>query len=244
MDGLSSSSQPLLHVCDLVSGYGERQVLDRVSLKVAEREIVALIGPNGSGKSTVLRTIFGYVPPWSGSVSYRGKRIEGRLPVQNAQDGIGFALQGSRIYPDLTVADNLTMGGYLIRNKKTLVERLERSYALFPILGERRRQAAGRLSGGEKQMLALACSLMLNPRLLLLDEPSLGLSPTAARTAMDTVQRLRSEVSTSILVVEQNVSDVLSTADRAYVMRLGRIALEGLACELKEVEGFREVFLS
>jgi branched-chain amino acid transport system ATP-binding protein len=171
----------------LRSGYGQKQVLNGVSLHVNEGEIVALLGPNGAGKSTVLKTIFGLLRAWEGVVMWNGVAIQNRRPAQNVRDGLAYVPQGSRVFADLTVQENLEVGGFILRDRRQIQERMERVFCLFPILAERRQQLAGKLSGGERQMLALGKALMTQPRLLLLDEPSLGLAPQVTREVLNVI---------------------------------------------------------
>ena len=223
---------PILVVRDLRSGYGHRQVLNGVSLDVKAGEIVALLGPNGSGKSTLLKTIFGLLPAWDGVVAFNGTKIQNRRPEQNVREGLAYVPQGGRVFADLTVQENLELGGFVLRDKRQIRERMERVFHLFPILAERCKQLAGKLSGGERQMLALGRSLMIEPRLLLLDEPSLGLAPQVVQETMATIKRLNMELGTAIMLVEQNVREALSIAHRAYVLRMGEVVLQAHPQEL------------
>ena len=232
----------LLTVENLCSGYGQKQVLNGVSLYVRQGEIVALLGPNGAGKSTLLKTVFGLLRAWNGSVRLNGKFIHNRHPARNVEDGLAYVPQGSRVFPDLTVDENLEIGGFILRSRKQVRERKEQVYQLFPALVERRYQLAGKLSGGEKQMLALGQALMTKPRLLLLDEPSLGLAPQLTREAIAAIQRLNAQFGTTIVLVEQNVTEALSIAHRVYVLRLGRVVLEARPQELTW-ESLRAAFL-
>ncbi len=222
----------VLEASDLVSGYGRKQVLHGVSLSVEAGEIVALIGHNGAGKTTLLKTLFGLLPPRGGEVRYAGRPIAGRKPALNVRDGLSFVPQGHGIFTDLTVRENLELGGHTLREADP--ERLAAIYELFPILAERREQRAGTLSGGQQQMLALGLALMLRPRLLLLDEPSLGLAPILVQRVLGSVVEINRRFGTAVLLVEQNVKQALRIARRVYVMKVGQIALEDRAGALLE----------
>ncbi len=232
----------LLSVQNLQSGYGQKQVLNGVSLQVHHGEIVALLGPNGAGKSTLLKAVFGLLRAWRGSIVFEGKPIHNRHPVRNVQDGLTYVPQGSRVFQDLTVQENLELAGFILRDRRVIQNRMERVLHLFPVLEERCSQLAGRLSGGEKQMLALGQALMTDPRLLLLDEPSLGLAPQAAHETIVAIQRLNNELGTAILLVEQNVAEAISIAHRVYVLRLGKVVLEAYPKDLTH-EALRSAFL-
>jgi branched-chain amino acid transport system ATP-binding protein len=238
----TGEDKTLLRVEGLRSGYGQKQVLNGVSLHVNEGEIVALLGPNGAGKSTVLKTIFGLLRAWDGVVMWNGVAIQNRRPAQNVRDGLAYVPQGSRVFADLTVQENLEVGGFILRDRRQIQERMEQVFRLFPILAERHQQLAGKLSGGERQMLALGKALMTQPRLLLLDEPSLGLAPQVTREALNVIRQLNSELGTSILLVEQNVREALAIAHRVYVLRIGEVVLEARPQDLT-LDILRSAFL-
>ncbi len=233
--------------------YGNVQALKGISLHVNEGEIVALIGANGAGKTTTLRTISGLLSPRRGSVTFRGRSIAGSAPETIVRAGISQVPEGRRLFAPLSVWDNLLLGAYHLsrREKRSQMrESLERVYSLFPVLRERTPQLAGTLSGGEQQMLAIGRALMSQPQLLLLDEPSLGLAPRAARAIFEAIPRFRSQGLT-VLLVEQNARAALQIADRAYVLETGRVVMEGSAKELlnqREVQraylgrGYRQVW--
>ena len=217
----------VLEASDLVAGYGTKQVLHGVSLRVEAGEIVALIGHNGAGKTTLLKTLFGLLPVRGGEVRYAGRPITGRRAALNVRDGLSFVPQGHGIFTDLTVGENLELGGYSVGAAEP--ERLAAIYDLFPILKERRDQRAGTLSGGQQQMLALGLALVLRPKLLLLDEPSLGLAPVLVQRVLESVQEINRRFGTAALLVEQNVKQALRIAGRVYVMKVGQISLEDRA---------------
>ncbi len=217
----------VLEASDLVAGYGTKQVLHGVSLRVEAGEIVALIGHNGAGKTTLLKTLFGLLPVRGGEVRYAGRPITGRRAALNVRDGLSFVPQGHGIFTDLTVGENLELGGYSVGAADP--ERLAAIYDLFPILKERREQRAGTLSGGQQQMLALGLALVLRPKLLLLDEPSLGLAPVLVQRVLESVQEINRRFGTAALLVEQNVKQALRIAGRVYVMKVGQISLEDRA---------------
>jgi len=222
----------LLTVEGLHTYYGEIAALRGVSLHVGEGEIVALLGSNGAGKTTTLRTISGLQRPRRGTVSFGGADITRARAHAIVAQGLGHVPEGRRIFPALTVEENLNMGGYLSRrDHAVLAARKQRVFDLFPRLGERRRQLGGLLSGGEQQMLAVGRALMNEPRLLALDEPSLGLSPVLVKAVGEVIKAIRAS-GTAILMVEQNARQALALADRAYVLETGRIVLEGPAAEL------------
>lgn len=233
---------PMLDVSTLETGYGKKQVLFGPSLEVRAGEIVAMIGPNGSGKSTMLKAICGLVPVWKGEIRFNGTRLNGATPVKNVARGITFCPQGSRVFHDLTVMENLEIGGCQVP-RKVLRGRIGQVFQLFPTLRDRIRQQAGNLSGGEQQMLALARAMMATPKLLMLDEPSLGLSPNLVATVFEKVLQLNQETGVTCLIVEQKVRDVLRIAHRAYGLRRGKIALEGRPEEIVSGENLKQLFL-
>jgi branched-chain amino acid transport system ATP-binding protein len=226
-------SEPLLVCHDLVSGYGDVIVLHGVEFSVEPGTITALLGANGAGKTTLMRTLAGVLPLQSGSIAYRGRDIAAATAAERVATGIALVPEGRLVFPDLSVEQNLHLGTYTPRARSGRPARLERMYEMFPRLKERRRQAAGTLSGGEQQMLALGRGLMSEPSLLLLDEPSLGLAPQIAQQVFETVARIR-DGGIAVLIVEQDVAGTLSIADYAYVMENGRIAKQGEAAKLRD----------
>lgn len=230
----------MLEVQGLNTFYGKIQVLWDVSLQVQEGEIVAIVGSNGAGKTTLLNSILGLVRPTSGSVTFLGRRIDGLPSHAIAEQGISIVPEGGRVFPDMNVRENLEMGAYHAWERRG--EALEYVYQLFPRLKERERQLARTLSGGERQMLAIARALMSRPRLCLFDEPSYGLAPLIVREIFEIVQKIR-EQGVTVLLVEQNVRRALEIADRAYVLENGRICMEGECEELLESDHIRKAYL-
>jgi branched-chain amino acid transport system ATP-binding protein len=230
----------LLEVQDLVTAYGSIEALHGVSFHVEEREIVALLGANGAGKTTALRTISGLLRPRSGEVRFDGARIDTRHAHEIVRLGLTQVPEGRWIFTLMTVDENLRLGAYA--EQRFPREALDRVFSLFPRLAERRGQVAGTLSGGEQQMLAMARALMTRPRLLLLDEPSMGLAPVLVRAIFQTIAEINRE-GTTVLLVEQNANAALRLARRAYVLENGRIALEGAAAELSRNEAVRRAYL-
>jgi branched-chain amino acid transport system ATP-binding protein len=233
----------ILTVDALVTGYGKKQVVNGVNLTVAAAEIVALIGHNGAGKSTVLKAIFGLLPVWEGQIAFDEKPLNSAKPRDLLRSGVAYVPQGNRVFSDLTVHENMEMGGVTLPTKAQLHEGIDRALALFPALKSRLRQRAGTLSGGEKQMLALANALIVSPRLLLLDEPSLGLAPPLVSEALAHIHELSRSSGMAVLIVEQKVREVLKIADRVYVLRNGRVSFTGRATELHDDTKLREVYL-
>ncbi len=233
----------MLQISDLSIYYGKSIALRSVTLEVGDGEIVSLLGANGAGKSTTLRTISGLLTPRSGEIVFMGEKISGLPPHKIVRKGVSHCPEGRRIFPDLTVYENLVMmGAYLRSDRKEVMESLENMYSLFPKLKERINQRGGTLSGGEQQMLAIGRALMSKPKLLLLDEPSLGLSPTAV---LDLAKRIR-EIHASgvtVLLVEQNARMALGISDRAYVLEVGKIALSGKAKDLIQVDQVRKAYM-
>jgi branched-chain amino acid transport system ATP-binding protein len=233
----------MLKVINLETGYGNKQIINGISLEVSKGEIVAVIGHNGAGKSTLLKAIFGLLPVWKGSVQYNGKAIQNRRALANVKDGLSFLLQGNRVFTELTVQENLEIGGYLLSDKNQLQARMEEIFQLFPKLRERRRQNAGTLSGGEQQVLALGTALMLQPQLLMMDEPSLGLAPQNLRAMFEMIRQIKQALGTTFLIVEQKVRQILSIADRAYILKLGQVSDSGRVEEFLDGERLRRAFL-
>jgi len=222
--------------------YGHIQALSGISFGVEEREIVALIGNNGSGKSTTLNAICGILPRISGEIVYREKRIDRFSSDQIVRMGICQVPEGRRVFPLLTVEENLLMGAFLRKDSKEVFNDLKMIYSFFPVLNERRRLPGGNLSGGEQQMLAIGRGLMAHPHLLLLDEPSLGLAPMMVKEIFDVIRRINTS-GTTILLVEQNAKLALKTATKGYVMEKGKIVLQGLGEALLQDAGVRKIYL-
>jgi branched-chain amino acid transport system ATP-binding protein len=232
----------MLELRSVTAGYGAFTALWDVSLRVSAGEAVAVVGPNGAGKTTLMRVISGLIAPRAGELVFEGASIGGRPAYEIVGRGIAHVPEGRRIFPALTVADNLKMGAFLPAARKRFARSLERVFALFPVLAERQRQRAGSLSGGEQQMLAVGRALMSEPKLILLDEPSMGLAPVMVLRLFDLIRRVRAEGYT-ILVVEQNVRQVLKLVDRAYLLEVGRIKMEGRADELAEQDFVRKAYV-
>jgi len=233
----------LLEVGGLSTGYGVVQVLEDVSIRVAAGEIVSLIGPNGAGKSTVLRSVVGLLPPWRGDIRFDGRDLVGRPPHLLPRDGLMYVPQGRVVFPLMTVRENLEMGAFLFRRDRARVrEAMEWVLGLFPRLRERLGQLAGTLSGGEQQMCAIARGLMARPRLLLLDEPSLGLAPRFVDLVFEKMDALRT-AGVAVLLVEQNAVRALEIADRAYVLARGSTFCEGTGRQLLEDAAVQALFL-
>jgi len=237
-----SEERPLLRLDAVTSGYGPIVAVRDASLEVRSGEIVALLGANGAGKSTLLMTIAGLVRPTAGGIEFDGARIGGLKPEEIVRRGIALTPEGRGIFSHLTVADNLRIGAAVRKDRAEIAGDTEEMCALFPILGERRRQLAGTLSGGEQQMLALARSLMSRPRLMLLDEPSLGLAPRIVAQIFEMLRKLP-ERGVTVLLVEQNVSLALDVAQRGYVMASSELQLSGTAAELRSAVDLEQVYL-
>ena len=216
----------LLAAESLTAGYGRMDILHDVSLTVDVNEIVSIIGPNGAGKSTAFKTIVGFLRPRAGRVLFNGEEITGLRPDLVLRRGLAYVPQGRIVFPQMTVLENLEMGAYIERDSARVAAALEQVYALFPILAERRKQNAGTMSGGEQQMVAIARALMTTPKLILLDEPSLGLSPKFVTLIFEKLIALR-QAGYTLMLVEQNATRALAIADRAYVLELGRNRFEG-----------------
>ena len=232
-----------LDVRSLVTGYGNQQVLGGVSLEVKAGEIVALIGHNGAGKSTLLKAIFRLLPIWEGQVLFEGNDLAATTPERLLRAGMAYAPQGNRVFQSISVRENLELGAQSLQNKTRSREGIERVLTLFPALKGRLKQRAGSLSGGEKQMLALGTALVVLPRLLLLDEPSLGLSPPLVNDALQRVEQVRREAGVSVLIVEQKVRQVLSISDRVYVLRGGEVHFSGTSESLSDESRLKEIYL-
>ncbi|UQX00667.1 ABC transporter ATP-binding protein [Streptomyces sp. RerS4] len=232
----------LLKVEDLKVAYGKIEAVKGISFEVNEGEIVCLVGTNGAGKTTTLRTLSGLLKPTAGNITFDGKPLAGVPAHKIVSMKLAHSPEGRHIFPRLTIAENLQLGAFLRSDKEGIEKDIQRAYDLFPILGERRKQAAGTLSGGEQQMLAMGRALMCQPKLLMLDEPSMGLSPLMMQKIMSTIAELKSTGMT-ILLVEQNAQAALSLADQAHVMEIGKIVLSGTGQELLHNEDVRKAYL-
>jgi branched-chain amino acid transport system ATP-binding protein len=233
----------MLSVNGISTYYGNIQALKSISLEIAEGEIITLIGANGAGKTTTLMSISGLVPPRHGEIVFKGEPIKGMSPERIVSLGISQVPEGRRIFPYLTVAENLDMGTYLRKDKDNIRKDLSYIWDLFPILSKRRHQAGGTLSGGEQQMLAISRALMARPRLLLLDEPSLGLAPLIVRQIFEIIRKINSENNTTIFLVEQNANLALKVAHRGYVMENGAITMSDSAPNLLSNEAVKKAYL-
>lgn len=232
----------MLVIDNIVTHYGPVEALKGVSLEVRQGEIVTLIGANGAGKSTTLRTISGLVRPTAGSIKFEGRELTTMPPERIVAMGIAHVPEGRRVFPMMTVTENLELGAFTRKDGQGIKQDMDRVFALFPRLAERRTQLAGTMSGGEQQMLAIGRALMARPKLLLLDEPSMGLAPLIVEDIFRIIQNVNDE-GTTVLLVEQNANLALSVADKGYVLETGRIVLSDTAANLLENEAVREAYL-
>jgi branched-chain amino acid transport system ATP-binding protein len=240
---VSTNGKPdILRLNGIDTYYGEIHILENLDLHVEEGELVSLLGGNASGKSTTLKTILGLVQPRNGTVEFRGEDITGRTTSYRIRQGMAIVPENRRLFGPMTVLENLEMGAYLNRDGKGRKEDFERVYTLFPLLHERRSQLAGTLSGGEQQMVAMGRALMAHPKLLLMDEPSMGLAPILVERSFEIIQQVH-ESGVAMLIVEQNANMALSIADRGYVLSTGRCVLAGPARELLAHEDLRKAYL-
>jgi branched-chain amino acid transport system ATP-binding protein len=232
----------MLSLASISAGYGSFRALFEVSLEVSAGEAVGVIGANGAGKTTLMRVISGLIPPTAGELGFEGRALAGLPAHRIVELGIAHVPENRRLFPRLTVADNLRIGAYIPEARRHFAERLKWVYDLFPRLEERRDQLAGTLSGGEQQMVAIGRALMSRPKLLLMDEPSAGLAPLVVQQVFDLVRRIRAEGFT-VLIVEQSVQQVLEIVDRAYLLDVGRIRLAGAAAELRDNAFVRQTYM-
>lgn len=233
----------MLEVNNLETGYGKKQVIFDISLNANNGEMVSIIGPNGAGKSTILKAISGLIDTWQGSILFNDEDITDRAIAKNIASGIIFCPQGNEVFEDMTVRENLEIGGYVVKSD-ILEDRIDLVLELFPELRNRLDQTAGTLSGGEQQMLALSRALIPQPKLLLLDEPSLGLAPNLLDDVFDSLQQINNEMNLAMLIVEQKVNRILKISDRVYSIKLGKLAYSGKASELDgNQEKLKELFL-
>ena len=232
----------MLDIEKLSASYGMVQILRDISFQVKEKEIVSIIGPNGAGKTTLVKTISGLLHPRTGAIRFRGENIEKLPPYEIVKKGITMIPEGREIFPRMTVEENLKLGAYTVNGKRTVEEAKKRVYQIFPVLKKKEKALAQTLSGGEQQMLVIGRSLMSNPDLLILDEPSLGLAPLLVEKVLDTVRKINEE-GVTILLVEQNIRDSLDVADRGYVLEQGKIILEGQSRELLCNNHIKQVYM-
>ena len=235
-------SNTILKLDNLTVSYGSIKALKGISIQVREGEIVALLGANGAGKTTTLKSLSGIVPVEKGSIDFFGKDIANLAPEKITSLGIVQSPEGRQIFPDITVEENLRIGAFTIKSRKQIANNFERVYKYFPILLERKKQLAGTLSGGEQQMLAIARTLMASPKVLLLDEPSLGLAPLIVKAIFEIIKEINSE-GTTVLIIEQNALQTLKIADYAYVLEVGEVSMEGKASELIQDKRLLEAYL-
>jgi len=232
----------MLEVENISAAYGMVQILRDVSFKVEKKEIVSIIGPNGAGKTTLVKTIMGFLKPQTVSIKFNGENIEKTATSEIVKKGLTMTPEGREIFPHMTVEQNLQLGAYAIKDKAKIKETKEKVYEIFPVLKKKEKALAQTLSGGEQQMLVICRSLMSNPEMLILDEPSLGLAPIIVEKVLDTVRTINDE-GVTVLLVEQNIHDSLSIADRGYVLEEGSIVLEGKSRELLSNSHIKEVYL-
>ena len=231
----------LLELKNVSAGYGETKIIHDISMCIDEGEIVALMGPNGAGKSTILKAIFGFISH-TGDVFYRGSKIH-PSPEDLVKIGVAFVPQGRRVFANLTVEENIEIGGFSLNDKKETKRRAEDLFRLFPILNQKRKDYAGSLSGGQQQLLAIARGLMTNPRLLLLDEPTLGLAPKVVKEIFETIKTINKDQKTAIIVVEHNLHSLLPITDRAYVLAHGKIVETDTGANIAQSDILERVFM-
>jgi branched-chain amino acid transport system ATP-binding protein len=238
-----SEADAVLRLANVESSYGPIRAIRGVSLKVVKGQIATVLGSNGAGKTTILKTISGILDPTKGSIEFKGEDITAKDPAQIVQRGLSHVPEGREVFPLLSVHDNLVMGAYTRRDRDGVARDIETVYGYFPILRERQTQNAGLLSGGQQQMLAISRALMAAPVLMLLDEPSLGLSPRLTREIFEIVIRINRERGTTLLLVEQNANMALNVADQGYVLENGRIVMEDSCERLREKDDIKEFYL-
>ncbi|MGI5920963.1 MAG: ABC transporter ATP-binding protein [Syntrophomonadaceae bacterium] len=234
----------MLEIKNLSTQYGSIKVLRNVSIKAARGKITCLLGSNGAGKTTTLKTIIGLVKPSQGEIFLNGERIDLLKTPQIIQKGVAIVPEGRRLFPKLTVEDNLLIGACSVKNQNRIKENLRRSYRLFPLLEERKKQTAGTLSGGEQQMVAMCRALMSDPQYLLMDEPSLGLAPILIKEIFSTIVRINKEAGTSILLIEQNAHKAIEIADQVYIMQKGEVIMESNGDDRLSKEAIRQAYLN
>ena len=235
-------SEILLKLKDIDAGYGNLRILHDVNVQIDEGEVVAIMGPNGAGKSTVLKTIFGMTEIEGGSVQWRENKIK-PVPHEVVRMGISYVPQGRRVFKYLTVEENLEIGGYTVKDKKEVKRRIEEVMDVFPDLNKKRKEKSGNLSGGQQQMLAIARGLMTDPHVLLLDEPTLGLSPKLVKDAFAKIKEINERRKMAVVIVEHNLKSLLGIVDRAYVLDKGRVVIEDTAEGLASSDDLEKVFL-
>ena len=233
---------PLLKVDRITCGYGDMQVLTGVSIEVKRGEVVSIIGPNGAGKSTVMKAVFGLLHPWSGRIEFDGVDISRHEPYEIVATGMCYVPQVANVFTELTVDENLDMGAF-VRSDDQVGERKQQIFELFPRLYERRRQKAGKMSGGERQMVAMGSALMLDPKLILLDEPSAGLAPKMVDHIFERIVRVNQQFNVAVMMVEQNAKQSLQMAQRGYVMASGETRVEGTGDELLNAPDVARLYL-
>lgn len=232
----------LLELQDVTAGYGNTTVIHDVNVAVEDGEIACLIGPNGSGKSTLMKSIYGFADVFDGTVQFRGENITGRSPQDSLKSGMSYVLQDASVFPDMSVHENMLMGGFVFEDDDRAAARAEELYDEFPLLGDIRQQRAGSLSGGQRRLLELARALVVEPDVMLLDEPSIGLEPRFIDDVFDRIEQLN-DLGTTILLVEQNAEKGLSVADRGFVLASGEIKFTGTGTELLENDEVGRLYL-
>ena len=237
------NGRPLLEVRDVFAGYLDFDILQGVNLEVYPEEVVCVIGPNGAGKSTVFRAVYGLIKVRLGQITFAGREITNFTPQQVLQNGIAIVPQLRSVFPQMTVLENLEMGMFLEKDTRRIEERIDVVFGLFPRLAERAKQLAGTMSGGEQRMLEIGRSLMLEPKLLMMDEPSAGLAPSITRMIFEHVERLNEEIGLTVLMIEQNARQGLEASHRGYVLELGKNTYEGTGQELIDNPDVRRAFL-
>jgi branched-chain amino acid transport system ATP-binding protein len=237
-----ADADPLLALDGVTAGYGNTTVIHDVDLAVPEGDIACLIGPNGSGKSTLMKAVYGFADVMAGTVTFDGEDVTGRRPQESLRSGMSYVLQSPSVFPHMSVHENLLMGGYVFADEERAAARAEELYAEFPVLDERRDQRAGTLSGGQRRLLELARSLVVEPELMLLDEPSIGLEPRFIDDVFERIEALN-DLGVTMLLVEQNAEKGLSVADRGYVLASGEIRFSGTGAELLDDEEVGRLYL-
>ncbi|MCX8151069.1 MAG: ABC transporter ATP-binding protein [Candidatus Bathyarchaeota archaeon] len=232
----------MLEVKNLSAGYGMVQILWDVSFHIKEKEIVSIIGPNGAGKTTLVKTIMALLPAKDGTIQFKGEEIQNLPTYEIVKKGVTMIPEGREIFPKLTVEENLQLGAYSVKNKEKIKDTQEKLYQIFPVLKKKQKALAQTLSGGEQQMLVICRSLMSNPQLLILDEPSLGLAPIIVEKVLDTITKIN-EDGVTVLLVEQNIRDSLNISNRGYVLEEGKIIIDGKSRELLSNSHIKEVYL-